>query len=194
MIGSTVGSVPSTRRNVRSATRGKGIERLVRQLCHAILVPIPSSSGAPEGKYATSLANEIGKEIRSSVLVRNCVNKAIKQSQPEVTSPMNEFEISIDVLGRRPGYLKGYGIHHRGSSSTMSITKSAERDTEVVALKETIAVQAEQITSQAEQMNTQAEQMNVQAQKTADLEALVHQLFARSQPGGSGGSRDFSLR
>ncbi|ONK68494.1 uncharacterized protein A4U43_C05F12310 [Asparagus officinalis] len=58
-----LGSVPSTRRNVRGATRGKGTERLVRQLGHAISVPIPSSSGAPEGEHVTSLANEIGKEI-----------------------------------------------------------------------------------------------------------------------------------
>ncbi|ONK78044.1 uncharacterized protein A4U43_C02F13620 [Asparagus officinalis] len=72
MIGSSVGSVPLARINVRGATRGKGIERLVRQLGHAIPVPIPSSSGAPEGEHATSLANEIGKEIRSSAPVRNC--------------------------------------------------------------------------------------------------------------------------
>ncbi|ONK80580.1 uncharacterized protein A4U43_C01F19430 [Asparagus officinalis] len=71
-IGSSVGSVPSARRNVRGATRGKGTERLVRQLGHAISVPIPSSSGAPEGEHATSLANEIGKEIRTSAPVRNC--------------------------------------------------------------------------------------------------------------------------
>ncbi|ONK62662.1 uncharacterized protein A4U43_C07F6560 [Asparagus officinalis] len=67
-----MGSVPSARRNVHGATRGKGIESLVRQLDHAISVPIPSSSGAPEGEHATSLANEIGKEIRSSAPVRNC--------------------------------------------------------------------------------------------------------------------------
>ncbi|ONK64760.1 uncharacterized protein A4U43_C07F29580, partial [Asparagus officinalis] len=124
-------------------------------------------------------------------LIERLVNKTIEQSQPKVTSSMNEFEISIDVLGRRSGYLKGYGIYLRGSSSTRSITKLAERDAEVVALKEIVAVQteqiasqAEQIASQAEQMNEQAKQMNAQAQKTADLEALVHQLFARSQPGG----------
>ncbi|XP_020276497.1 uncharacterized protein LOC109850838 isoform X2 [Asparagus officinalis] len=134
-------------------------------------------------------------------LIEQLVNKTTEQSQSEVTSPMNEFEISIEVLGRRPGYLKGYGIHLRGSSSTRSLAKSAERDAEVVALKETVAVQAEQIasqaeqiTSQAEQMNAQAEQMNAQAQKTAKLEALVHQLFARSQPAASSGSRDFSSR
>ncbi|XP_020272360.1 uncharacterized protein LOC109847539 [Asparagus officinalis] len=115
------------------------------------------------------------------------VNKTIEQSQPEVKSLMNEFEISIDVLGRRPGYLKGYGIYLRRSSSTRSIAKLAERDAEVVALKETVAVQAEQIASQTEQMNAQAEQMNAQAQKTANLETLVHQLFARSQPGVTGG-------
>ncbi|ONK56702.1 uncharacterized protein A4U43_C10F11850 [Asparagus officinalis] len=93
---------------------------------------------------------------------------------------MNEFEISIDLLGRKPGYLKGYGIHIRGNSSTRSITKLAERDPEVVTLKEIVAVQAEQIASQAEQIASQAEQMNVQAQKTVDLEALVHQLFHES--------------
>ncbi|ONK76225.1 uncharacterized protein A4U43_C03F25320 [Asparagus officinalis] len=97
--------------------------------------------------------------------------------------------------------LIGYVIHLRGSSSIRSIAKSAERDAEVVALKETIAVQAEQIVSQAEQIASQAEQiasqaeqMNAQAQKTGDLETLVHHLFARSQLGASGGSRDFSSR
>ncbi|ONK60799.1 uncharacterized protein A4U43_C08F22750 [Asparagus officinalis] len=71
-IGRIVGSVPSARRNVRGATRGKGIERLVRQLGHAILVRIPSSSRIPKGEHATFLANEIGKEIRSSAPVCNC--------------------------------------------------------------------------------------------------------------------------
>lgn len=67
-----VGSVSSAGRKVRGVTRGKGTERLVRQLGHAISVPISSSSRAPEGEHATSLANEIGKEIRSSAPVRNC--------------------------------------------------------------------------------------------------------------------------
>ncbi|ONK64573.1 uncharacterized protein A4U43_C07F27500, partial [Asparagus officinalis] len=71
-IGSSIVSVPSTRRNVRGATREKGTERLVRQLGHAILVPIPSSSGAPEGEHSTSLTNEIGKEIQSSTSVHSC--------------------------------------------------------------------------------------------------------------------------
>ncbi|ONK73500.1 uncharacterized protein A4U43_C04F32260 [Asparagus officinalis] len=66
------GSVPSACRNVRGATRGKGIERLVTQLGQAISVSIPSSSGAQEGEHATSLANEIGKETRSSTTVHNC--------------------------------------------------------------------------------------------------------------------------
>ncbi|ONK60800.1 uncharacterized protein A4U43_C08F22760 [Asparagus officinalis] len=43
---------------------------------------------------------------------------------------MNEFEISIDVLGRRPGYLNGYRIYLRRSLSTRSIAKSAEQDAE----------------------------------------------------------------
>ncbi|XP_020271391.1 uncharacterized protein LOC109846555 [Asparagus officinalis] len=239
-IGSSIVSVPSTRRNVRGATREKGTERLVRQLGHAILVPIPSSSGAPEGEHSTSLTNEIGKEIQSSTSVHSCgwdnidaeIREAIilrvrqrfnvgdyenylviqdsikkkcqsiyrnwkhelhayyhgliekgvpdpKNHPPKRVEP-NDWVSMIDVWETEEW--KVYGIYLRRSSSTRSIAKSAELDAEVVALKETLAVQTEHIASQAKQMNAQAEHMNAQAQKTTDLEDLVHQLFARSQP------------
>ena len=33
-----------------------------------------------------------------------------EQSQPSVTTPMTEEQIAADVLGKRSGYVKGYGI------------------------------------------------------------------------------------
>ena len=68
-----------------------------------------------------------------------------EQSQPSVTTPMTEEQIAIDVLGRRSGYVKGYGIYARTSSSS---TQSRTPDPEVIiALREQLA---EQATRQAE--------------------------------------------
>ena len=36
-----------------------------------------------------------------------------EQSQPSVTTPMSEEEIAVEVLGKRSGYLNGYGIFTR---------------------------------------------------------------------------------
>ncbi|KAI8572720.1 hypothetical protein RHMOL_Rhmol01G0221400 [Rhododendron molle] len=38
------------------------------------------------------------------------VEKIAKQSQPNVTNPRFEVQIFIDMLGKRSGYLEGYGI------------------------------------------------------------------------------------
>ena len=70
-----------------------------------------------------------------------------EQSQPSVTTPMTEEQIAADVLGKRSGYVKGYGIYVRASSSS---PQSRALDPEVIALREQLAEQAEQDKRQAE--------------------------------------------
>ena len=91
-----------------------------------------------------------------------------EQSQPSVTTPMTEEQIAADVLGKRSGYVKGYGIYARTSSSS---PQSRASDPEVIALREQLA---EQAARQAEQDRRQAEQ----DRRTHALEALVQQLAA----------------
>ena len=75
-----------------------------------------------------------------------------EQSQPFVTTPMTKEQIAADVLGKRSGYAKGYGIYTRTSSSS---TQSRAPDPEVIALREQLAEQAEQGRRQAEQLAEQ---------------------------------------
>ena len=84
-----------------------------------------------------------------------------EQSQPSVTTPMTEEQIAADVLGKRSGYVKGYGIYARSSSSS---PQSRAPDPEVIALREQLA---EQAARQAEQ-----------DRRTHALKALVQQLAA----------------
>ncbi|XXG41307.1 hypothetical protein AAC387_Pa01g1797 [Persea americana] len=103
------------------------------------------------------------------------VQRTEEQSQPSVTTPMTEEQIAADVLGKRSGYVKGYGIYARTSSSS---PQSRAPDPEVTALREQLA---EQAARQAEQDRRQAEQDRRQAEqdrRTHALEALVQQLAA----------------
>ena len=74
---------------------------------------------------------------------------------------MTEEQIAVDVLGKRSGYVKGYEIYTRASSSS---TQSRAPDPEVIALQEQLA----------EQGRRQAEQ----DRRTRALEALIQQLAA----------------
>ncbi|XXG59464.1 hypothetical protein AAC387_Pa04g1545 [Persea americana] len=55
---------------VRGKTRGLKVEKLRRQLGHAIPISIPASSLGPEGEFATSFANRLGEVIRDEAPVR----------------------------------------------------------------------------------------------------------------------------
>ncbi|XP_028097323.1 uncharacterized protein LOC114297148 [Camellia sinensis] len=46
------------------------------------------------------------------------VSKIAEQSQPSVTHPLSEEQISREVLGKRSVYLKGYGIRKDSTSSS----------------------------------------------------------------------------
>ncbi|GAB2278151.1 hypothetical protein Dimus_039270 [Dionaea muscipula] len=91
------------------------------------------------------------------------VAKIAEQSQPEVTNPRSEEQISIDVLGKRSGYLKGYGIR-KTSYSTKSQSFS---NSEVLALKKVVEDQA----------NTVAEQSKVIADQANYNKKIVKMMF-----------------
>ncbi|GAB2225585.1 hypothetical protein Droror1_Dr00006382 [Drosera rotundifolia] len=73
------------------------------------------------------------------------VAKIAKQSQLNITNPRSEEEISIDVLEKRSGYLKGYGIR-----KNTYVTKSqAASNSEVASLKQVVTDQAKVVSDQA---------------------------------------------
>ncbi|KAG5512662.1 hypothetical protein RHGRI_038948 [Rhododendron griersonianum] len=49
-------------------------------------------------------------DLSTRLLQVEIAKKIAEQSQPGVTNPQSEVQVSIDVLGKRSGYLKGYGI------------------------------------------------------------------------------------
>ncbi|CAL5326221.1 unnamed protein product [Camellia sinensis] len=55
---------------------------------------------------------------RASILHATMVSKIAEQSQPSVTHPLSEEQISREVLGKRSVYLKGYGIRKDSTSSS----------------------------------------------------------------------------
>ena len=56
--------------HVRGKTRGCKVEKLRRQLGHAIPISIPALRLAPEGEFATSFANRLGEASRDEAPVR----------------------------------------------------------------------------------------------------------------------------
>ncbi|GMP82107.1 hypothetical protein CsSME_00036570 [Camellia sinensis var. sinensis] len=62
-----------------------------------------------------------------------------KSSQPGAT-PLTQEEITVQVLGKRSGYLRGFGVGPKPSSAFKSTTRSSQaRDEEVKGLKEEVA-------------------------------------------------------
>ncbi|CAL5357650.1 unnamed protein product [Camellia sinensis] len=62
-----------------------------------------------------------------------------ESSQPGAT-PLTQEEITVQVLGKRSGYLRGFGVGPKPSSAFKSTTRSSQaRDEEVKGLKEEVA-------------------------------------------------------
>ncbi|CAL5379484.1 unnamed protein product [Camellia sinensis] len=61
-----------------------------------------------------------------------------ESSQPGAT-PLTQEEITVQVLGKRSGYLRGFGVGPKPSSAFNSTTRSQARDAEVKGLKEEVA-------------------------------------------------------
>ncbi|KAF7134583.1 hypothetical protein RHSIM_Rhsim08G0110800 [Rhododendron simsii] len=76
--------------------------------------------------------------------------KISEQSQPGVTNPQSGVQVSIDVLGKRSDYLKGYGIHKRTYATHSQVVPNSE----VVALKEVMADQAKLLADYAKKFET----------------------------------------
>lgn len=79
------------------------------------------------------------------------VSKIAEQSQPGVTHPLSEEQISREVLGMRSVYLKGYGIR---KDSTSSSTHFEAPNSEVIVLQQQLVDQGKQLLDQAQTMST----------------------------------------
>ncbi|KAG5517389.1 hypothetical protein RHGRI_037963 [Rhododendron griersonianum] len=88
--------------------------------------------------------NDKDKEVHAKI-----AKKIAEQSQPGVTNPQSEVQVSIDVLGKRSGYLKGYGIRKRTYATQSQVVPNSE----VVALKE-VADQAKLLVDYAKKFET----------------------------------------
>ncbi|KAL7205297.1 hypothetical protein ACSBR2_018274 [Camellia fascicularis] len=58
-------------------------------------------------------------------------------SQPGET-PLTQEQITVQVLGKRLGYLKGFGVGPKSSSAFNSTARSQAHDEEVKGLKEEV--------------------------------------------------------
>ncbi|GMP53484.1 hypothetical protein CsSME_00018932 [Camellia sinensis var. sinensis] len=61
-----------------------------------------------------------------------------KASQPRAT-PLTQEQISVQVLGKRSRYLKGFGVGPKSSSTFKSTARSQAYDEEVKGLKQEVA-------------------------------------------------------
>ncbi|KAF7145884.1 hypothetical protein RHSIM_Rhsim04G0111400 [Rhododendron simsii] len=108
----------------------------------------------PERFKDTHIRHRHGEEVWINTKAKEVHDKIAKklaeQSQPGVTNPQSEVQVSIDVLGKRSGYLKGYGIR----KSTYATQSQAVPNSEVVSLKELVADQAKLIADYAKKFET----------------------------------------
>ena len=70
-------------------------------------------------------------------LQEELVRVRAEQSQPSITSPLTEQQVSVQVLGHRSGYLKGFGV--RTKSSLASSQNQTGPDSEVQKLRQQVA-------------------------------------------------------
>ena len=98
------------------------------------------------------------------------VSKIAEQSQPNVTHPLSEEQISREVLGKRSVYLKGYGIR---KDSTSSSTHFEAPNSEVIVLQQ-------QLVDQRQQLADQGKQLVDQAQSMSTMQTIIQMLAAKN--------------
>ncbi|CAL5416244.1 unnamed protein product [Camellia sinensis] len=98
------------------------------------------------------------------------VSKIVEQSQPSVTHPLSEEQISREVLGKRSVYLKGYGIC---KDSTSSSTHFEAPNSEVIVLQQ-------QLVDQRQQLADQGKQLVDQAQNMSTMQTIIQMLVAKN--------------
>ncbi|CAL5364992.1 unnamed protein product [Camellia sinensis] len=98
------------------------------------------------------------------------VSKIAEQSQPSVTHPLSEEQISREVLGKRSVYLKGYGIR---KDSTSSATHFEAPNSEVIVLQQQLVDQRQQLVDQGKQLLDQAQNMST-------MQTIIQMLAAKN--------------
>ncbi|CAL5411053.1 unnamed protein product [Camellia sinensis] len=98
------------------------------------------------------------------------VSKIAEQSQPSVTHPLSEEQISREVLGKRSVFLKGYGIR---KDSTSSSTHFEAPNSEVIVLQQ-------QLVDQRQQLANQGKQLVDQAQNMSTMQTIIQMLAAKN--------------
>ncbi|CAL5323649.1 unnamed protein product [Camellia sinensis] len=98
------------------------------------------------------------------------VSKIAEQSQPSVTHPLSEEQISGEVLGKRSVYLKGYGIR---KDSTSSATHFEAPNSEVIVLQQQLVDQRQQLVDQGKQLLDQAQNMST-------MQTIIQMLAAKN--------------
>ncbi|CAL5349506.1 unnamed protein product [Camellia sinensis] len=98
------------------------------------------------------------------------VSKIAEQSQPSVTHPLSEEQISREVLGKRSVFLKGYGIR---KDSTSSSTHFEAPNSEVIVLQQ-------QLVDQRQQLADQGKQLVDQAQSMSTMQTIIQMLAAKN--------------
>ncbi|CAL5387416.1 unnamed protein product [Camellia sinensis] len=106
---------------------------------------------------------------RASIIVI-MVSKIAEQSQPSVTHPLSEEQISREVLGKRSVYLKGYGIRKDNTSSS---THFEAPNSEVIVLQQ-------QLVDQRQQLADQGKQLLDQAQNMSTMQTIIQMLAAKN--------------
>ncbi|KAF7113567.1 hypothetical protein RHSIM_RhsimUnG0113100 [Rhododendron simsii] len=89
-------------------------------------------------------------KLGHGVAYAEIAKKIAEKSQPGVTNPQSKVQVSIDVLGKRSGYLKGYGIRKRTYATQSQVVPNSE----VVTLKEVVADQAKLLADYAKKFET----------------------------------------
>ncbi|CAL5424333.1 unnamed protein product [Camellia sinensis] len=103
-------------------------------------------------------------------IIATMVSKIAEQSQPSVTHPLFEEQISREVLGKRSVYLKGYGIR---KDSTSSSTHFEAPNSEVIVLQQ-------QLVDQRQQLADQGKQLVDQAQNMSTMQTIIQMLAAKN--------------
>ncbi|CAL5428747.1 unnamed protein product [Camellia sinensis] len=98
------------------------------------------------------------------------VLKIAEQSQPSVTYPLSEEQISREVLGKRSVYLKGYGIR---KDSTSFATHFEAPNSEVIVLQQQLVDQRQQLVDQGKQLLDQAQNMST-------MQTIIQMLAAKN--------------
>ncbi|KAL7243763.1 hypothetical protein ACSBR1_016062 [Camellia fascicularis] len=117
---------------LQAPLQGKKIERMLHQPFEQLSY---NPCTDPYSKPFVGVSQEDWRYMIDHVFFGDPQKEA---SQPGAT-PMTQEQISIQVLGKRSVYLKGFGVGPKLSSAFNSIARSQSYDEEVKGLKEEVA-------------------------------------------------------